>query len=235
MCKQSLKELKWTDEKINSVCSATKYFNLTLITNKSGNNILIAGETHIKDKNAFVAGESLAAQFNLRGLEGFSGKIDLGYATSFVGYLANSIVNSGFAYDSTIRSLRKRDFYFSFNGSEQEIYFNGVKSSVISPNPFRFLRQNPTPAQPINIALERSSLIRQEIEEACPKIDACIGDKRYKYLILRRNEDMAGNIRKIIKSLNTPTDLLVIVGSRHTDDLSHRVANYFDSPTVHQL
>ncbi len=190
-------------------------------------NVVIVGETHKKDFIAAKNAANLLNFFPIRGIEGFSGDIELQLNSGVSNFALAILTDLGILSNSTTLKSLETGYYFGFDGQKDFLMINQVRArnlSVNRTNPFRFLEKLEEPTKyPVTINLERSTAIKELIEKNCQSLNSCSDTKRTRHLIYLRNSDMAENITKILNVLPKNQDLLVIVGAQHVSDLANRV------------
>lgn len=225
VCHYRSQETSLTRAQAEAACATADAHDILTLENRD-HNVLILGETHIKDVIAAKRATQLLKYFPFRGIEGFSGNIDTG-VNSGLGYaLATALTKAGIAATSTTYKSLESGYYFGFDGAKDILMINQVRAPNLDANrtnPFRFLEKlEGSPEYPVTISLERSLSVKERIERECPSFGSC--PKRTQLLIYLRNSDMANTIAKILKSLPKNQDLLVIVGARHVEDLAYRIS-----------
>lgn len=226
VCMHRSQKTALTGPQAEAACKTAPTHDLVVLEN-ANYNVLILGETHKKDYIAATHATNLLNFFPLRGIEGFSGNIEIGTGAGVVKALLKALTKVGILSDSTTYKSLETGYYFGFDGQKDFLMVNQVKSPHLDSgrtNPFHFLQKLQAPLEyPVTINLERSQLIKERIEKECKVLNSCSERQRTHLLIYLRNSDMASNIAKILATLAKNQDLLVIVGARHVADLANRI------------
>jgi hypothetical protein len=216
-----------------AICDTASSHDIVNLEAKN-HNIIILGETHVKDILAAEKANRVLEVFPVRGIEGFSGDIELGTNTGIVYALTVLLKKAGVMVDSTTYKSSEKGYFFGFDGKSDFLMVNRARlnsDDAEITDPFLHLAKikfqdilTNMNEYPLTIALERSEVLKNKIEKECKTIANCPVKKRNHLLINMRNADMANTTEKILANLPLDQDLLIIVGSRHVTDLADKVS-----------